>query len=72
VVKNRSLVFHDVAQVRTRPPTFVFEVNDVKLLRTAYRNFLENALRRYFPLDGTHVRLFFRRAHKPARKKRRG
>ncbi len=70
VVKNRSLIFHDVAQVRTRPPTFVFEVNDVKLLRTAYRNFLENVLRRYFPLDGTHVRLFFRRAQKPAKKRR--
>ena len=72
VVKNRNLIFHDAEQVRTRPPTFVFEVNDVKLLRTAYRNFLENTLRKYFQLDGTHVRLFFRHADKPAKKARHG
>ncbi|OGK11202.1 MAG: ribosome biogenesis GTPase Der, partial [Candidatus Riflebacteria bacterium RBG_13_59_9] len=62
VVKNRNLLLHDVYQVRTRPPTFVVEVNDARLARTAYRNFLENTLRKYFPLEGTHVRLFLRGA----------
>ena len=72
VVKNRNLIFHDVEQVRTRPPSFAFEVNDVKLLRMAYRNFLENTLRKYFQLDGTHIRLFFRQTDKPSKKKRDG
>jgi GTP-binding protein len=72
VVKNRNLIFHDVEQMRTRPPSFAFEVNDVKLLRMAYRNFLENTLRKYFQLDGTHIRLFFRQADKPSKKKRDG
>ena len=70
VVKNRNLLFHGVQQVRTGPPTFVFEVNNVKLLRTAYRNFLENTLRKYFPLEGTHIRLFFRNADAGKRSRR--
>ncbi len=70
VVKNKNLVLHDVVQARTRPPTFVFEVNDPQLLRSAYRNFLENTLRKYFALEGTHIRLFFRQGapRKRARK----
>jgi len=71
VVKNRNLVLHDIEQVRTCPPSFAFEVNDVKLLRKAYRNFLGNTLRKYFPLDGTHIRLYFRRTDKPAKKRKR-
>jgi predicted GTPase len=42
----------------------VFEVNDLALLRTAYRNFLQNTLRKYFELDGTHIRLFFNQVEK--------
>jgi len=72
VVKNRNLVFHDVEQVRTCPPSFAFKVSDVKLLRKAYRNFLENTLRKYFALEGTHIRLFFRRSKKPVKKRKRG
>jgi GTP-binding protein len=64
VVKNRVLELHGVKQTRTRPPTFVFEVNDLALLRTAYRNFLQNTLRKYFELDGTHIRLFFNQVEK--------
>ena len=70
VVKNRNLVFHDVEQVRTCPPSFAFKVSDVKLLRKAYRNFLENTLRKYFALEGTHIRLFFRRSKKPVKKRK--
>ncbi len=64
VVKNRVLELHGVLQTRSRPPTFVFEVNDLSLLRTAYRNFLQNTLRKYFELDGTHIRLFFNQVEK--------
>ncbi len=60
VVKNRNLEFHAVRQARSAPPTFVFDINDEKLLRQAYRNFLENTLRRHFELAGTHIRLRFR------------
>jgi GTP-binding protein len=69
VVKNQNLILRDVVQARTRPPTFVFTVSDPKLLRSAYRNFLENTLRKYFPLEGTHIRLFFRESETKARKR---
>jgi len=59
VVKNRTLKFHQVRQVRSAPPTFAFDINDRVLLRQAYRNFLENTLRRHFELSGTHIRLRF-------------
>jgi GTP-binding protein len=49
-----------VTQARTEPPTFVFFVNDSELVPTAYRRYLENALRRTFGYRGAGLRLIFR------------
>ena len=45
---------------RSRPPTFVFFVNDAALLHFSYRRYLENSIRRAFGFQGTALKLIFR------------
>ncbi len=47
-------------QVEISPPTFVFSVNDAKLVHFSYRRYLENKLRQAFGFSGTPIRLSFR------------
>lgn len=49
-----------VTQAQTRPPTFVFFVNDATLIHFSYRRYLENTLRKRFGFDGTAIKLEFR------------
>jgi GTP-binding protein len=49
-----------VTQPEIRPPTFVFFVNDARLLHFSYRRYLENALRKRFGFEGTAIKLEFR------------
>jgi GTP-binding protein len=42
------------------PPTFVFFVNDPKLVHFSYERYLENALREAYGFLGTPLRFFFR------------
>lgn len=42
------------------PPTFVFFVNDTKLVHFGYQRYLENQLRLRFKYEGTPLRLVFR------------
>jgi GTP-binding protein len=42
------------------PPTFVFFVNDARLLHFSYERYLENILREAFGFEGTPLRLLFR------------
>lgn len=57
IVKNRELRFYDFRQIGNCPPAFLIEVNDKLTMRGAYLRFLENTLRKHFPLAGTHVEL---------------
>ena len=47
-------------QAEANPPTFVFFVNDVRLIHFSYQRYLENKLREAFGFDGTPVRLVFK------------
>lgn len=47
-------------QAGVAPPTFVFFVNDPKLVHFSYRRFLENRIREQFSFVGTPIRLVFR------------
>ncbi len=47
-------------QAAAAPPTFVFFVNDPKLLHFSYKRFLENRLRAAYGFDGTAIRMIFR------------
>jgi GTP-binding protein len=58
--RGRGLKFYYATQPRTAPPTFVFFVNDPKMLHFGYRRYLENRLRDAFGFMGTPIRISFR------------
>ncbi|MFC2066901.1 ribosome biogenesis GTPase Der [Chloroflexota bacterium] len=47
-------------QAEVNPPTFVFFVNDAKLIHFSYRRYLENKLRQSFGFAGTPLRLILK------------
>jgi GTPase len=47
-------------QAETDPPTFIFFVNDARLVHFSYQRFLENKLREAFGFIGTPLRLIFK------------
>jgi GTP-binding protein len=52
--------FYYVTQPEVDPPTFVFFVNDHKLVHFTYQRYLENRIREAFTFLGTPLRLVFR------------
>jgi len=57
---NKRLKLLYVTQADVNPPTFVFFVNDTKLIHFSYQRYLENKLRKSFGFDGTPLRLVFK------------
>ncbi len=47
-------------QADVNPPTFVFFINDKKLIHFSYQRYLENKLRQTFGFTGTPLRLVFK------------
>jgi GTP-binding protein len=60
VAKNKLLKIYYVTQGATKPPTFIFFVNDETIMHFSYERYLENQLRKHFGLEGTPIRLIFR------------
>lgn len=58
--KGKRLKIYYMTQASTRPPTFVFFVNNSQLFHFSYQRYLENQLRDIFGLDGTPVRFIIR------------
>jgi GTP-binding protein len=58
--RGREVKLYYGTQVSTRPPSFMFSVNDPEGIRPAYRRYLANRLREAFHFQGTPLRLFFR------------
>lgn len=58
--KGKQFKIYYATQVRKRPPSFVFFVNNPNLLHYSYERFLENTLRERYDFTGTPLRLFFR------------
>jgi GTP-binding protein len=54
------LAVKGVTQVAVNPPTFVFKVNNTKLVHFSYKRFLENKLRESFGFTGTPLRIDFK------------
>jgi len=57
---SKQLKVLRAAQTEINPPTFVFLVNDARLIHFSYRRYLENKLRRSFGFAGTPFRLVFK------------
>ncbi len=57
---NRRLKFYYATQAATRPPRFVFVVNNPKGIAPSYRRFLENQIRENFGFEGTPIKTIVR------------
>jgi GTP-binding protein len=57
---GKRLKFLFASQVRVDPPTFLFHVNDPRLVHFTYKRYLENQLRARYGFLGTPLRLVFR------------
>ncbi len=58
--QGRRLKIYYATQADVNPPTFVFFVNDPKLIHPSYERYLENRLRQSLDFAGTPLRLLFR------------
>ena len=58
--KGKRLKIYYMTQASTRPPSFVFFVNNAELFHFSYQRYLENQIRDIFGLDGTPVRFIIR------------
>jgi GTP-binding protein len=61
---KRLKIFY-ATQVRTDPPTFLFHVNDPRIVHFSYTRFLENRIRDRFGFLGTPLRISFRPHSEP-------
>ena len=57
---GKRLKIYYVTQGGVQPPTFVFFVNDAKLMHFSYLRYLENTLRKTFEFKGTPIKLIVR------------
>jgi GTP-binding protein len=58
--KGKKLKLYYGTQGGVKPPSFIFFVNDKKLLHFSYRRYLENQIRRAFGFEGNPIRIFTR------------
>jgi len=57
---GKQLKFYYATQASVDPPTFVFFVNDRRLVHFSYQRYLENQIRQRYSYLGTPLRLLFR------------
>ena len=58
--KGKRLKIYYMTQASTRPPTFVFFVNNAELFHFSYQRYLENRIRESFDFIGTPIRFIVR------------
>jgi len=61
VVRGHSIKIKFVTQLPTHVPSFAFFTNFPDDIKTPYKNYLENQLRKHFDFKGVPVRIFFRK-----------
>lgn len=57
---RKRLKILSATQAKVNPPTFVFSVNDARLIHFSYQRYLENKLRQSFGFAGTPIQLVFK------------
>ncbi|OEU70862.1 MAG: ribosome biogenesis GTPase Der [Desulfovibrio sp. S3730MH75] len=60
VVKRRRAKFKYLTQADEEPPTFIFFINDERLIRPTYHRFLENKLRKILNVKIAPLNIYFR------------
>jgi GTP-binding protein len=59
--KGKFIKIKYCTQVSTPYPTFIFFCNLPQYIKESYERYLENQMRKNFPLDGTPISVFFRK-----------
>lgn len=62
--KGKNFKVYYCTQPSIQPPTFVLFCNDPDLLHFSYKRYLENRIRKEFPMAGTPIRVIARSSHK--------
>ena len=62
--KGRPFKIYYATQVGARPPSFTMFCNNPDLIHFSYQRYLENRLRKVYPMTGTPIRLTMRASHK--------
>lgn len=58
--RGKALKVYYATMASTRPPTIVLFVNDPDIMHFSYKRYLENQIRKSYPLVGTPIRLIVR------------
>ena len=58
--KGKRLKIYFVSQIDTKPPKFLFQVNDKKLIHFSYERYLKNKIRESIDFTGTPIILQFK------------
>ncbi|MBX7135940.1 MAG: ribosome biogenesis GTPase Der [Fimbriimonadaceae bacterium] len=61
--KGKQFKVYYATQVAARPPSFVLFCNDPDLMHFSYKRYLENQIRKAFPMEGTPIRVSARSSH---------
>ncbi|HTB25304.1 MAG TPA: ribosome biogenesis GTPase Der [Puia sp.] len=61
VVRGNAIKIKYVSQLPTPVPSFAFFSNYPEDIKQPYRNYLENQMRKSFPLEGVPIRIYFRK-----------
>ncbi|MDR0752140.1 MAG: ribosome biogenesis GTPase Der [Christensenellaceae bacterium] len=59
--RGQKLKVFYVTQASTKPPTFLFFVNEPEIVHFSYKRYLENSIRKAVDFTGTPIRLIFRK-----------
>lgn len=62
--KGRMFKVYYATQVSARPPSFVLFCNDPDIMHFSYKRYLENRIRREYPMPGTPIRVAARSSHR--------
>ncbi|MDF2882375.1 MAG: small GTP-binding protein [Clostridiaceae bacterium] len=60
IISTKRLKIYYATQTGTKPPTFIFFVNDPSTIHFSYQRYLENQLRESFDFSGTGIKMEFR------------
>jgi GTP-binding protein len=73
--KGKALRIYYATQTSTAPPRFLLFCNDPTRVHFSYQRYLENRIRKEFPMEGTPIFIDFRSSHpkdEPKPKRRKG
>jgi GTPase len=61
--KGINFKIYYATQVASKPPSFALFCNNPDLMHFSYQRYLENQIRKQYPLEGTMIRIFGRSSH---------